>query len=221
MSNTTISLVDVQHDVGGDPGESVRLVTSRGTIACRYHPADGGDAAVLWVFGAGGGLGGPAGGIYTRLGTRLTARGTASLELAYRQPGRLTECVLDVLIGLAWLKASGRTRVILVGHSFGSAVVLNAAAASPAVIAVAALSSQTPGVGDIARLSPRPLFFAHGEADEILPPACSRQLHARAAEPKRLVLYPGCLHGLDHCREQLDIDLTSWIEECFALEASR
>jgi pimeloyl-ACP methyl ester carboxylesterase len=79
----------------------------------------------------------------------------------------------------------------LVGHSFGGAVVLDAAAQAPDVIAVAALSSQTAGVGDIAALSPRPLLFVHGEADEILPVGCSRQLFARADQPKQLRLYPG------------------------------
>ena len=51
--------------------ERLRLLTDAGAVECRWHPAPAGDAAVLWVFGAGGGLGGPAGGLYTRLGQRL------------------------------------------------------------------------------------------------------------------------------------------------------
>lgn len=39
----------------------VKLVTSQGTLLGRLHPAEG-DAAILWDFGSGGGLGGPAGG---------------------------------------------------------------------------------------------------------------------------------------------------------------
>ena len=93
-------------------------------------PLAPGDAAVLWVFGAGGGLGGPAGGLYTRLGQRLRSRGVASLELAYRHPGHLADCVRDVLLGLAWLAGEGRRRVVLVDHSFGGAVVVTAGAAS-------------------------------------------------------------------------------------------
>lgn len=199
-----------------EPGgaERVSLVTDAGAIACRFHaPADGGgDAAVLWVFGSGGGLGGPAGGVYTRLAGRLRGAGVASLELDYRRPGRLAECVADVTLGIAWLLEQGRPRVVLVGHSFGGAVVITAAGASNTVVAVAALSSQAAGTGAVGALSPRPVLFAHGTTDEILPDACSRDLYARAGEPKQLVLYPGCRHGLDECRDTLDRDLTAWLD---------
>lgn len=192
----------------------LRLFTDRGPIVCRPHPCAGEDA-ILWVFGAGGGLGGPADGLYTRLGNQLTFEGIASLELAYRLPGDLAECVLDVQAGAAWLGSQGKSRLILVGHSFGGAVVLNAAASLPSVIAVAALSSQSAEVGDIAALSPRALLFVHGEADEVLPASCSRRLFARAVEPKQVILYPGCRHGLDQCKAELDVDLTLWLRARF------
>ena len=40
-------------------------MTNAGEIVGRLHSAETGNAAVLWVFGSGGGLGGPAGGLYT------------------------------------------------------------------------------------------------------------------------------------------------------------
>ena len=197
--------------------ERLRLLTDAGAVECRWHPAPAGGAAVLWVFGAGGGLGGPAGGLYTRLGQRLRSRGIASLELAYRRPGRLGDCVQDVLLGLAWLAGEGRRRVVLVGHSFGGAVVITAgAAAGEAVIAVAALSSQRRGTEAAASLSPRPLMVMHGTDDENLPDACSRDIYERARQPKELVLYPGCRHGLDECRDKLDRDLAGWLERVVA-----
>jgi dienelactone hydrolase len=65
----------------------------------------------------------------------------------------------DVLLGLAWLAGEGRRRVVLVGHSFGGAVVVTAgAAAGDAVVAVAALSSQTRGTEAAASLSPKSLL---------------------------------------------------------------
>jgi alpha-beta hydrolase superfamily lysophospholipase len=134
----------------------------------------------------------------------------ASLELAYRHPGDLKECVADVFAGVEYLTAVGYPRVVLVGHSFGGAVVIAAGAASPSVVAVAALSSQTSGAGAAGRLSPRPLLLAHGTADEILPARCSRDLYRQANEPKQLILYPGCRHGLDECRGALDRDLLAW-----------
>ncbi len=196
--------------------ERLRLLTDAGAVECRWHPAPAGNAAVLWVFGAGGGLGGPAGGLYTRLGQQLRPRGVASLEVAYRHPGRLGECVQDVLLGLAWLAGEGRRQVALVGHSFGGAVVITAGAASEAVIAVAALSSQARGTEAAAALSPRPLMVMHGTDDEILPDACSRDIYERARQPKELILYPGCRHGLDQCREELDRDLAGWLERVIA-----
>lgn len=208
-----LALRDVEQGPAEDGAEWVTLHTSAGTMACRFHDAPAGDAAVLWVFGAGGGLGGPAGGLYPRLARQLVGDGVASLELAYRRPGDLPQCTLDVLLGVGYLGTRGRTRVVLVGHSFGGAVVITAGATGEAVIAVAALSSQTQGTALAERVSPRPLLLLHGTADEILPAACSQDNYRRAREPKRLVLYPRCRHGLDQCRETLDCDLLGWIRE--------
>jgi pimeloyl-ACP methyl ester carboxylesterase len=215
LRHSAISLQDVIHLPESETSERLQLVTSEGALPCRYHPAEG-EHAILWVFGAGGGLGGPAGGLYTRLGRQFRESGTASLELDYRRPGDLEDCLLDALIGLAYLESLGKSRIVLVGHSFGGAVVINAGVTSDAVIAVAALSSQTAGTHAIGKLSPKPVIFIHGEKDEILPPACSRDLHAHAGEPKELILYPGCFHGLDQCQEALDRDLSRWLRDVLA-----
>ncbi len=215
-ARSDLNLRGVERRGEAEGQERLRLLTDAGAVECRWHPAPAGNAVVLWVFGAGGGLGGPAGGLYTRLGQQLRPRGVASLEVAYRHPGRLGECVQDVLLGLAWLAGEGRRRVALVGHSFGGAVVITAGAASEAVIAVAALSSQARGTEAAAALSPRPLMVMHGMDDEILPDACSRDIYERARQPKEVILYPGCRHGLDQCREELDRDLAGWLERVIA-----
>ena len=210
------------HGVEEGPGEhdgvrQIRLRTNAGAIDCRYHSADKGDEAILWVFGAGGGLGGPAGGLYPRLAEVMTADHVSSLRLDYRKPGQLTACVLDVLLGVAYLDSINRKRVVLAGHSFGGAVVINAGALSPNVIAVAALSSQSHATDAVEDLSPRPLLLMHGEADEVLPARCSRDIYSRAREPKKLLLYPGCKHGLDDCRREVDRDLTLWLHDVIKL----
>jgi pimeloyl-ACP methyl ester carboxylesterase len=193
--------------------ERLWLRTDGGDILCRLHPAGTGDAAVLWAFGIGGGLNGPAGGLYTRLGQLLRPRGVLSLELAWRRPGQMQSCVADLLAGLDWLAGQGRHRVVLAGHSFGGAVVITAGTLRRQVVAVAALSSQTVGTQAVGLLAPRPLLLMHGLVDEILPATCSQDIHRRAAQPKTLILYPGCAHGLDACRDAVDRDLLAWLTE--------
>ncbi len=210
MSKKGVRLLAVQSAGNRDSAEDLTFETSQRTNRGRFHTAEENAPAVLWVFGAGGGLGGPAGGIYERLAGRL-APSAASLQLDYQDPGNLVSCVADVLMGIEYLNSKGHHGVVLVGHSFGGAVVLNSALASREVLAVAALSPQRHGVGDVAQISPRPVLFAHGEEDEVLPFRCSVILFQKAREPKTLKLYPGCRHGLDSCREQLDRNLETWL----------
>lgn len=204
-----LTLRDVQTHPEDETSDLVKLVLSQGSLIGRHHPAQG-NAAIVWVFGSGGGLGGPAGGVYTRLAGLLQPQGIASLELDYRRPGELRSCVQDVLAALSWLGSLGKSRIVLVGHSFGGAVVIRAGL-SPAVVAVAALSPQVEGTADVDLLSPKPLLLIHGTDDEILPDICSRDIHDRAGSPKELILYPGCRHGLDECRDALDRDLLRWL----------
>ena len=194
-----------------DGSRVLDIETNAGVINCRMHKAREAHAAIVWVFGSGGGLGGPAGGMYTRLARILEPDGWTSLRLDYRRPGHLMSCVLDALAGMHVLEGMGLYRIILVGHSFGGAVVISAGAASPSTLGVAALSSQSAGTGAVDKLSPRPLLLMHGQADEVLPAAASKDIYSRALEPKELLLYPGCKHGLDQCREQVDTDLLGWI----------
>lgn len=210
----------IDRSAAEDGAERLQIRTDAGTITCRLHDSPSGDAAVLWVFGAGGGLGGPAGGIYARLGRQLTGEGIASLELDYRRPAQLQDCVLDVSAGIDALATLGRSRIVLVGHSFGGAVVITAGALRDEVIAVAALSSQSNGSDLVDQVSPRPLLVAHGQADEVLTAACSREIYRRAKEPKQLILYPGCRHGLDQCREELDRDLLAWLRQVTGVDAT-
>ncbi len=191
--------------------ESVELGTNGGMIPCILHNTGDGDAAVIWVGGAGGGLAGPASGLYPRLADRLVKENIASLRLDYRYPNELASCVLDTLIGVAFLDIIAKTHVALVGHSFGGAVVITAGVENDNVIAVAALSSQTYGTMRVYELKGKPLLLMHGQADEVLPDYCSREIYGRAGNPKEIKLYPRCGHGLDACREEVDRELYGWL----------
>ena len=169
-------------------------------------------AAVVWLFGAGGGFHGPAAGLYDRLGEALAGDGIASLQVAYRRPGDLRASVADALAGVDAIAGTASIPVALVGHSFGGAVVIRAGLASAAVAAVAALSSQSYGTEGVGGLAPRPLFLLHGTDDEVLPVQCSEDIYRRAGEPK-VLLRPKCRHGLDACRDELDGALGAWLRE--------
>ena len=194
-----------------DGAHDLVFETNDGVIRARHHAGAEDGPAILWVFGAGGGFGGPAGGVYERLAGRLTPHFFASLQVDYRYPVDLNACTLDVLAGIECLASVGHTHIVLVGHSFGGAVVINAAAMSEKVIGVAALSPQLFGSDRVGEISPRPLLLIHGGADEVLPDSCSRTLKQRSGDPVELKIYPNCRHGLDDCREQLDRDLTDWL----------
>ncbi len=195
------------------------LHTTRGEIETILHSDtdDPPSSAVLWVWGARGGFDGPAGGIFGNLAEELKGRIT-SLRLNYRNPALLSESVMDTLAGISFLKATGHTEIVLVGHSFGGAVVIAAASLSPLVKAVVGLSSQTAGASGAGRVAPRPLLLVQGGDDTRLPARCSEQIFEWAKEPKEIVIYPGAEHGLNECKDELYDLLRGWISERFEVE---
>jgi fermentation-respiration switch protein FrsA (DUF1100 family) len=101
--------------------------------------------------------------------------------------------------------------VVLVGWSFGGAVVINAGAANDAVVGVATVASQTYGAEAVEELSPeKSLLLIHGTADRVLPYELSERLYARACEPKKLVLYPDDGHGVGRHRSTMLEKLHEW-----------
>jgi len=200
----------------GDTGQGLVFRTNRGDLRAILHESADSDKAVVWVCGALGGFGGPGPGIYAGLSEALRGRGITSLRMDYRQPNVMDECVMDTLAGTAFLKATGYAPVVLVGHSFGGAVVIAAGAASSHVNGVVSLSPQTAGTASVAQLSPQPLLVVHGKNDTRLPYTCAQQIYAAAQEPKKLVLYDGAEHRLAECRDELEELLSDWITATLA-----
>jgi hypothetical protein len=203
----------------GGSGRPLRVRSERGDIPCLYHAGRSGRGAVIWVGGFDGGFDGPADRIYATLADDLLEDGIGSLRMSYRvlgSPGNVDEAVYDVLAGIAFLTQEGAGRIGLVGHSFGGAVTISAAALSPEVSAVVTLSTQTAGTALAPRVAPRPLLIIHGEQDRRLPPDCSRYVHRMAGEPKELVILPGARHSLRQRREELRRLLRRWLVEKLA-----
>jgi dienelactone hydrolase len=203
-----------------DPTE-LSLPSERGPIRCAYHPvpdaAAGDDAnartAVIMVGGGDGGLDGPAEALYPDLSADLAGAGIAALRVDFRIhqfPGDVEQAVHDVLAGLSFLAGEGVARAGLLGHSFGGAVVIEAAVRAPAAASVATLATQTAGAQRVGELSPRPLLLVHGLRDIRLTPDCSRMLHEMAGEPKRLELLEEATHSLRQRREDVRRIVLDW-----------
>jgi hypothetical protein len=190
--------------------EHVIINTKDGDIACILHTAVG-NRGIIWVCGALGGLDGPSFGVFRTVSEQLVANNLTSLRLHYRLPGNFEECVVDVLTGINFLVGKGVKKIALVGHSFGGAVVIQAGTMSPFVKAVVGLSSQTAGVQNVAKLSPRPLLLIHGERDRNLPARCSQYIYQLAKEPKELFIYKNNGHFLRENHKEILEQLKSWL----------
>lgn len=192
---------------------AVTLVSNRGEVECRFYPAGETRKGALFVGGAGGGWDTPVKGIlYPRLCEGLTSDGVACLRVKYRHPAVLEESTLDVLAGVSFLESLDIDAMALVGHSFGGAVVLQAAEYAPTVRTVLPLSTQSYGAEAAATLGPScSIFLFHGKEDEVLPPACSEYVYQIAREPKKITIYPGGRHGLDEAVGELPDLARRWI----------
>lgn len=200
-------------DVGENQvGRGLLLVTNRGPIQTIIHhdPTSPTHRGIVWVGGARGGFEGPAGSMYKLLGDGLSP-GITSIRLDYRQPNVLVECVMDTLAALSFLSGTGHTDVILVGHSFGGAVVIKAAPYSEVVKGVIALSSQTFGAGDVSQVSPSPILLVHGERDTVLSQESSVKIFEWAEEPKELRLIPENGHGLQESAQEIRQLVSEWL----------
>ena len=196
----------------------MKLDTERGEIVCRYytphkhHPAS---VAVVCVTGVGGSWGTPAIGLYPRLCGSLVRIGIDGLRVRYRHPTDLLESVFDTLAGVAFLKEEHRTKAVgLVGHSFGGAVVIQAAAqASDIVCTLVTLATQSYGAAHaISKLKQgTSALMIHGSDDKVLPAYCSEEVYQKAHDPKQIVLCQGAGHGLDEVSEEVYELVYGWL----------
>ena len=196
-----------------------QIDSPRGPVAVRWSPpvAMPSRGATICVGGFDGGFAGPAEGIYVDMASALPARGIGVLRLDFRvktSPGPIDDGTADLLAGVEWLGRQGIDRIALIGHSYGGAIVIRAAARSALVVGVAALATQTAGIDlpDLARIAPRPLLLVHGAADWRLPPRLSEWVYAQAGDGRELHLLDGATHSLRQRRDHLWTLLIDWLE---------
>ena len=200
------------------PYQLVKLDTQRGEIVCRYYSSNThnpASVAVVYVTGVGGGWGTPAIGLYPKLCCSLARIGIDGLRVRYRHPTDLLESVFDTLAGIAFLRKEHRIKAIgLVGHSFGGAVVIQAAVqASDVVCTLVTLATQSYGAAHvISKLKHRTsALMIHGSDDKVLPAYCSEEVYQKAHDPKQIVLCEGAGHGLDEVSEEVYELVYDWL----------
>jgi dienelactone hydrolase len=111
------------------------------------------------------------------------------------------------------LEKQGIESVGLVGHSFGGAVIIQAATAaavsSDTVRTVVTLSTQSYGAEAVSRLKQgSSILLMHGT---VLPPYCSSSVYNLANDPKEIIFYKGATHGLDEAAEQVHQMVHDWL----------
>lgn len=181
-------------------------------------PAHHHRTAALLLSGAGGGVTGPSS-IYLSLACKLATlgRGIPTLRLDYRFPSRAAPCAADARAGMGYLRDMyGLDRFVLVGWSFGGAVVLAAAGEDERVIGCAAVASQTAGAEGIRRVAPRPVLLLHGTADHTLSDGCSKRLYEMYGPEgdRRLELFDGDNHALSRNAEKAEEMLCEFVAGC-------
>ena len=197
-----------------DRFKSVTIETSRGKVECRYYTAENADKAVIMVGGVGGGFDTPADGLYPRLCEDLMGMGISSLRVRFRYPTDLAEATLDVLVGIEFLKGEGIAGFGLIGHSFGGAVVIQAAHNESDVKTIITLSTQSLGVSPISTLAEGvSVLLIHGDEDKTLPSESSVYAYSLAHEPKKLTVYEGAGHGLAEVSDEVYNEVRIWIKD--------
>lgn len=182
----------------------LELFTRGGLLTVLWHGPQDADAALVAGGGAMGGLLGPANGLYQWLGDTLGALGVATLRLSYRRPNDLERCVEDMGAASEMAVAEGARTLVMMGHSFGGAVAVNAAVHLGGDLApgVVTFATQSAGCEIAGALGERDFLLVHGGRDELLP-VWSSEVVKEIAGTGELLVYPTAGHLLLECAAEL------------------
>lgn len=208
----------VQHVVVADGFEHVEAYTLKGLLTLLCHGGPERRDVLLMCGGAMGGLLGPADGLYHDLGIVFGDRDVGAIRVGYRRPGDLDACTLDVLAAADFATRRGAERFVVMGHSFGGAVAVNAAIRlEERAVGVVTLATQSAGCEEAAQLGATPLLMFHGDRDELLPAFVSEVVRDLAGDggPRELVVLEGDGHLLTRSARQIRETVLPWISERF------
>ncbi len=115
------------------------------------------------------------------------------------------------------MESEGAKALGLIGHSFGGAVVIQAASKADTVKTVVTLATQSFGAEVVAKLvEGTSILLMHGADDETLSPRNSRIVYDLAREPKELMILPGNGHGLVESASEVYMQVYKWLIEQLA-----
>ncbi len=180
------------------PGlDHLELYTMKGLLSVLWHGDAELENVIVCVGGAMGGLLGPDGALYQKLGDALPAMGIGVVRVGYRKPNDFGRCIHDTLAVMELVTRHGGRRFVTLGHSFGGAVAVQAAAHLDrrSVPGVVTFATQSAGCEAAEQLGDRDLLFFHGTADTILPSFASEMVRMMAGTGE-LVLLEGADHML-------------------------
>jgi pimeloyl-ACP methyl ester carboxylesterase len=190
------------------PGLShLEVYTMGGLLTLLWHGARDAPNVVVTCGGGMGSLLGPADGLYQWLGEQLAPLGTGVVRVGYRKPNDLSRCVHDVAAACDLVGRNGGRHFVVIGHSFGGAVAVQAGVVLGEHCAgIVGLATQSAGCELAAELGDTPLLLLHGTDDSILPPETSSVVQMLAGHGE-VVLLPGTNHllseSVDEVRERV------------------
>ncbi|MEZ5164968.1 MAG: alpha/beta family hydrolase [Acidimicrobiales bacterium] len=202
-------------------GRLVEIYTMQGLLQIWWLGQPGATDVVLMCGGAMGGMLGPGRSLYLELGLELAAEGRAAMAVGYRKPGDLDRCLLDTCATADLALRNGAERFVILGHSFGGAVAIQAASTFPAHTAgIITYATQSAGCEQAARIGDVPLLLLHGERDSILGPENSMMVRALAGTGE-VRTFPGADHLLAEAADEIAEITGRWVRERFAEHMSR
>ncbi len=199
--------------------DHLEIYTMEGLLTVLWHGSSELANLVVCVGGAMGGLLGPDGGLYHQLGRRLPEQGIGVARVSYRRPNDLSSCVHDTLAVMELAARHGAQQFITLGHSFGGAVAIQAAAHLDAgsVPGVVTFATQSAGCEPAEKLGDRNLLFFHGTDDQILPHYSSEMVRLLAGTGE-LVTVDGADHMLHPAGDEILARLLEHLPAVFAAQ---
>lgn len=194
-----------------DGTRQAEFYTMRGLLRVFWSGPEDAETVAIAVGGAMGGVLGPAKSLYHDLAMLLPGLGIGMMRVDYRKPGDLERCLIDVAAAAELAGNAGARRYAFLGHSFGGAVAIQAAAMlREHTVATVTFATQSAGCEAAPLLAGTPLLLLHGDSDAILGPENSVMVQAMAGGGD-LEVFPGADHLLVEAATEIRDKLESWL----------